>query len=1153
MRKPLAVAVAVLALAACSESPNPGVQGNNGGSGGTAGTGGGGTGGTGGTGGQGGDAGSGGTGGEAGSGGSGGTAVGPKVNEIERQGLYLPAPAQTLLAGVNRPILITGYKGTYMPSAAMFGMADPASWDQGGMAAGLSILDTSTGKSRLYTTADGLPMTEYADTPGGGTVGTAPFFDLTWLTPDQSFVAAAWTHVMVGTVDGEGAWSFRSTTVRNPATTEDAVIIRVAVLGDEIFVGTSDQGVAVLDGATLAVKRWLDFGGGKVAAYSMKNLELDVPVIAVASMPAGVGKPTHVGLFAAGETTGEFIDLPEGSTVIDMVGGTGALYIGAAEADLKGVIYALVQGQSARQLTTVVSSRDLAAVHGTTMTPSRIALDEAHQRLFVGAVMKSSSDRATAGVVAFDLIATGQVALPGRAIVDRRRGEADLLPSQVNLLLADAQGRVYVDGETACNEFAARPTGVFRIENIGADPDDARLVRPWVSGVRSITVDPVEGNTWLGLRDENPGLACDGFTVQTSVCRLKADGSCEIYAPESTSPDNQMPALLSAPAIAFGDPARQQMAIASWRNATFVRMGNAVGQYMSQLEPGVSLEMTAAAWGEGGGLWLASQAMWDEGVEGDGIDWAKVNDRSPHGVGYIEFADGTISANYMRRFSRNQSDSKDYDIPGMPSNNAQDLIALPGARHALVALGTEREMVWWDHEIPQSNGVPGGVAEIEGEEVRPFDPPDGLAWNDVVKLAQAPDGTFYALDAVLGVVTLDLENHKATLFAEPAWGETVRPTALAVDGNGRVAVGTTSGLWIYGANRAVTRAVVGRAHGTYWTMRFMEDGILYAGADQGLVRIALDEKPHLPTELGPSGSLPRYLWPINVRCDGELGCVCVSANDCVAGAVCECTDRSCSCAEPPDRCELNPGDVDCGCTADDDCLPTLACVNNGSGSSCQPDPDADCMRTCSCNGPRGTDEGCPAGSVCQHGVSGDSCVPAADTCLNSCGCDGGDGCPATWHCDALAYAGRCLADYDPCLQDCSCGAPGECQGGWYCDSSGGTPTCVVDETACLSNCSCGGATGCPDDYACQGGFAGSSCVFTGTVNCEDDCSCTGGNPDGCPTGMFCVDDGTTRYCENEPDPCLQHCTCSGAGSTTDGCQTGYHCQGGFAGNSCLPN
>lgn len=1137
MRNSLVAAAIVLALAACDDSPGTRPLGN-GGSGGSGGAGA--TGGNGGTGGSGATGGTGGTGGQGGSGGTGGvTAQGPQVREVERLGIYSPARANALLTGIDTPVVITGYKGVFMGNAAMFGLADPASQVQQGMAAGLSVLDTTTGKVRLYTQADGLPLVDYANTPGGGTLGAAPIFDLAWVVPDTHFAAAAWTHVVVGAVGGSGTWTFRSTTLRAPGKSQDAVVIHVAAMADEIFAGTTDQGVAVLDAATLQVRRWLDVGGDGVATFAMARASFTEPVMAIAANPPADGAPARLQLFAAGATTGETIELPAGSTITDLVGTDGAVYVAAAEADLRGVVYAAVQAQDARELVTLVPSADLAAVLGVTFTPNRIALDATNQRLLLGARLKPSSGAETSGVVAFDLLSTSEVAFPGRSLVDRRRGEADLLPWQVDVLAADAQGRVYVDGVQRCNEFAAKPMGVFRIEHVGSNPDEARVVRPWVSGVRTIAVDPVNHHTWLGLRDENPGLACDGYTVQTSVCRLKADASCEIYAPPALSPDNETPTLLSAAGIAFGDPDAHEFAIASWRNATFVRTGDRVGTLMTQLEPGVSLEMTAAAWNEGG-LWLASNAMWDPGVPGDGIDWEKVNDRSPHGLGYIEFDGGRTT--FQRRYSRNRSDSKEYDLPGMPSNNAQDVLALPGPRHALVALGTERERFLWDHVPPESNGVAGGLVEVEDDQIHVIEPPEGKEWHDVVALAAGPLGTYYALDAVEGVVSIDLETHRATRFAAPAWSNSALVTSLAVDGDGRVAVGTTSGLFVYGPEGGATRAIAGRAHGTFWTLEFLQDGVLYAGADQGLVRVSFDDAS-LPDDLGPAGPLPRTLWPLASRCDGDLGCACVSERDCVPGAVCDCSDGDCTCAEPPDRCELLPGDVDCKCTENADCLTSLVCVDDGEFSTCQPEASA-CLRTCSC-----TDElgGCPSGTVCQSGITGQSCVPE-DSCLTSCGCDGGDGCPVTWHCDAAFYAGRCIADFDRCMGDCSC-EPTPCPTGWVCDTSNGAPVCVTDPNACLADCSCAGADGCPSGYMCQGGIAGSSCVEIDAGACEDDCTCTGGTPDGCPTGMFCESDGTTSTCVPEPDACLQRCTCSAPG----GCLAGYHCQGGFAGFSCVPN
>ncbi len=852
-------------------------------------------------------------------------------------------------------------------------------------------------------------------------------------------------------------------------------------------------------------------------------------------------RPTQIQLFPSGAETGEAIPLPAGSTAHTLAGTEGALYLGGAEADLRGVLYAVTQAGDTRTLATLVSADDLARIHGTTMTPSRIALDEINQRLLTGAIMKPNASSTTPGVVAFDLVSRSEAALPGRTLLDRRRGEADLLPWQADVIAVDAEGRVYVDGLQRCNEFAVRPTGVFRIEHIGADPNDARLVRPWISGVRTVEIDPVNGHTWLGLRDENPGLACDGYNVQTSVCRLKADGSCEIYAPPALSPDDQMPPLLSAMGIAFGNPDNREMAIATWRNATFLRIGDQVGTLHTQMDPGVSLEMTAAAWGSNG-LWLASQAMWDPGVPNDGIDWAKVNDRSPHGLGYVEFDENGRPA-LLRRYSRNQSDQRDYDLAGMPSNNAQDVLPLHGRRHALVALGAERERTTWDHIPPEANGIPGGIVVVNDTGITPIEPPDGAAWTNVIDLAEGPDKTYYALDTSLGVVTIDIDANEAELFVAPAWGATVQPTSLAVDADGLVAVGTTAGLWVYGPSGAVTRVIADRPHGTFWTMRFTEPGVLYAGADQGLVRVALDDAESLPASLGPVGALPRTLWPLEIRCDGEDGCLCVSERDCAPGSTCACSETGCACAAPQERCDLTPGDVDCTCTADEDCLTTLRCTSGLAGSTCQPDDANACLRTCDCPGEV---DGCPSGTLCQGGITGQSCAPEG-SCLQGCGCDGGDGCPATWHCDALFYAGRCIADFDRCLADCSC-EPTPCPSGYVCDSSDGTPGCTIDPAACLQDCSCGGDTGCPDGYECQGGFAGFSCVEVTPPSCEDDCSCTGGNPDGCPTGMECVSDGTSSTCVTAADPCLDDCTCTG---TADGCLPGYHCQGGFAGFDCV--
>ncbi|MGA9524987.1 MAG: hypothetical protein WBV82_26245 [Myxococcaceae bacterium] len=54
---------------------------------------------------------------------------------------------------------------------------------------------------------------------------------------------------------------------------------------------------------------------------------------------------------------------------------------------------------------------------------------------------------------------------------------------------------------------------------------------------------------------------------------------------------------------------------------------------------------------------------------------------------------------------------------------------------------------------------------------------------------------------------------------------------------------------------------VQHAYGFVWALRFMADGVLYAGTDDGLVRLAIGDAM-FPESLGPASYPDRTLWPL---------------------------------------------------------------------------------------------------------------------------------------------------------------------------------------------------------------------------------------------------------------------------------------------------
>ena len=887
----------------------------------------------------------------------------PAVTSVERFGQYMPTRTRAVLPGLQRSFVLFGEVGVHIDAPETFGLPSPSS--DGVVVAGLVVLDTATGHTQRYTDADGLPKMTYDGMPVPATV---PFFDLTWITPDQVFAAASWAYVVRGEIDAQSRWHFRSKTVRAPGASADASITSVAVAGGELFLG-SDQGVAVLNPATLDVIRWVDLRMTRPWVRSVSAAHVKGEAVVVLFSEAGANAPTNVSLALPGTTSAEPVPLPANAKPTVVAGLTGSVLIGATGVDGRGFVNALVESASGLDFTTMIDADKLGALtpRGKPFIPNRIAFDPVHGKLLVGGQISSTTIGRSGGLLEFDMVSNGQVNGPGRFFFDRRDPYETLLPWEVLVLVPDALGRWYVGGNQLCNEHKAKVVGVVRVEQDGAE---RRLVRPFVSGVRSITVDPVEGQTWLGLRDEIPGLSCDGYTVQQHVCRLKADGSCEIYPSVVNANVDVFGPAVGASAIAFGDTTRHEMAIATRRDASFVRIGDTTRALMSQISPGVSLFQTAAAWSNGG-LWLGSEMSWDVGVndpnDPNPIDWDKVNDRSPHSLGYLEFnADGTESL--VRRYVRKASDSNRIDVAGMASNTVWDVLPLPGARHALVALGFERDSRNYDHVLPAVNShhFHGGLSEVSDTTIKPIAEPAGVTWGDVVAIARTADGAILALDAEAGLFRVDLASGKADRWAAPAWTAPGRARAMAIDGAGRVAVATTSRVFIYGPNGAWITATDGK-DGGFWSARFVADGVLYAGADQGLVRVVLGDA--VAPRLGASAMLPRELWPLPLGCHGEEGCACTDPEQCAAGSDCACTSPSECVCKATDPCAADPGGPHCACKLDLDCDSGLVCACDARGT-CGCEKSAACTtQGCKCH----QDSDCDPALFCRSGIAGGTC------------------------------------------------------------------------------------------------------------------------------------------------------------------------------------
>lgn len=174
-------------------------------------------------------------------------------------------------------------------------------------------------------------------------------------------------------------------------------------------------------------------------------------------------------------------------------------------------------------------------------------------------------------------------------------------------------------------------------------------------------------DTWLSLRDGHPGLGCFGVQVRQAVCRLLKDASCEMYFNYASIGTSAIIPNAGAAAIAFGDPAKKQLALATRGEATFVRVNDFTRALMTQIDPGVSLKQTSIAYGEHGELWTASEMEYSIYTDPT-LNEELIDDRGPHGLGYLEL-DDTGKPTRTRRYVRKAPDTTSVEvIAGLPSN-----------------------------------------------------------------------------------------------------------------------------------------------------------------------------------------------------------------------------------------------------------------------------------------------------------------------------------------------------------------------------------------------------------------------------------------------------------------------------------------------------
>jgi hypothetical protein len=436
---------------------------------------------------------------------------------------------------------------------------------------------------------------------------------------------------------------------------------------------------------------------------------------------------------------------------------------------------------------------------------------------------------------------------------------------------------VYATLRQPCNELKLGNKGLVAISF--RDGKTPRYERPILSGVRSFA--RVGGRTLVGLRDDSPGLSCDGYPIQTGLHELHSNRSAELLPLGAESGEFLIAPDAGPTALAAQG---ERLAIGTFRDGGLIGPPSA-GFFFNPTSYGPSLYMLDVAW-QGDSVWIAGRATHDP------ADAPALADIGPYGAARLLLSGNKVTEHlHYARAAKNPG-----PIVGLPSSEVTAV--LPQADgSALLICAAERTTQLSLDRAPRAlfllDGEPrkGGVAAVKDKEVtvltQPGDAPDPRAG------VLATDGALLLLDAEKGA--LRLVDGKVEPFALPlAPPADAVPLSLWVSPQGLVASYDRGAVVQLGGQSQLIEGV-----GYVWRSFEREAGVLMLGSDEGLLWV---RSKNAPGEEAPgAGVLPEFkvVEPV-----GGGGGACLAAGE---------------------VCQGNP----------DACCPGLSCGGGGVVLSCQ--------------------------------------------------------------------------------------------------------------------------------------------------------------------------------------------------------------------------
>ncbi|MFO0745681.1 MAG: hypothetical protein U1F43_08410 [Myxococcota bacterium] len=491
--------------------------------------------------------------------------------------------------------------------------------------------------------------------------------------------------------------------------------------------------------------------------------------------------------------------------------------------------------------TTLVREGELA--NGNAFGAQILAIDDVHHVLAVGAQVLGNPIASPKGGGLAWVQLPSAAGDPVRVVSTLQKGiDTPFVTMHLQAMTFDPDTqRLYIAVSDICSETRLRSRGVFALSF--DDKGALRFERPLMSSVRAMGL--LDDHLWVGMRDDNGGLACLGYPITNGFAAVTDGGVADLNL---MHPSNDL--IVEDPAVtAMDGTSEKSFALGTFRDGFYVG-GLATGIVGNPAFLGPSLLTTDVLWDDATSeLWLAGGT-----THGNG-DTPFLADRGPRGAAVVSIGpDGPGAATRFVRASDTAG-----EVTGLPSGEIMDLLRGPDGS-VLMACATETvKDSDWDRSVQpvfKLDGQPrkGGVATVSAtHEVTVLAGPDlapdarALAWDK----PGSPDAKLLVADAERGLFRLD--DGVATPIPTPGLPADAIPQVLWTSAAGDLALGTSKGLYLHWHGSTTVLDDVGFV----WSVAAQADH-LYVGSDAGLVVIREAESPMVTFPARPEGHAPPF-------------------------------------------------------------------------------------------------------------------------------------------------------------------------------------------------------------------------------------------------------------------------------------------------------